>query len=80
MTNAVPIAMPDLGTDGAEIRVSLWFVKMGEQVDAGDQVVEVQLPGMTFDVCAPATGTLTKIDKPLAARVETGDVLGWLTT
>jgi pyruvate/2-oxoglutarate dehydrogenase complex dihydrolipoamide acyltransferase (E2) component len=80
MSTIIPIVLPDLGSGDVEIRVSLWFVKAGESVDAGDQVVEVQLPGMTFDVCSPASGRMTRIEKPISTRVESGDVLGWLAT
>jgi len=80
MTQLVPILLPELGSGNAEVRVSLWFVASGEHVDAGDQLLEVQLPGITFDVCSPATGTVTKIEKPLSAVVAAGDVLGWLST
>ena len=80
MSDPIPIILPELGAGFAEVRVSLWFVRPGEHVEAGDQVVEVQLPGMTFDVCAPVAGRVTTIEKPLAATVAAGDVLGWLST
>ena len=44
----------------------------------GEQVVELLLPGMTFDVFAPSAGVLTRIEKPLNATVKTGDILGWI--
>ncbi len=52
----VPIMLPDLGA--ARAVLSLWYVKPGERVFEGDRVAEVLIPGATFDVHAPATGTL----------------------
>ncbi len=51
-----PITMPDLGSANAV--VSLWYVRPGDAVYEGDRVVEVLIPGLTFDVPSPATGRL----------------------
>ena len=75
---AVPIELPELGAENESVRVSSWLVDVGERVEAGERVVEVLLPGMTFDVAAPSAGVLTRIEKPLEAIVNTGDVLGWI--
>ena len=52
----VPITLPDLGSPRPVL--SLWFVAPGEHVYEGDRVVEVLIPGATFDVSAPATGVV----------------------
>jgi pyruvate/2-oxoglutarate dehydrogenase complex dihydrolipoamide acyltransferase (E2) component len=52
----VPILLPDLGP--ARAVLSLWYVRPGERVYAGDRVLEVLIPGATYDVPAPATGTI----------------------
>lgn len=49
-----PIVMPELGVSSAIL--SVWFVAPGEQVYAGDRVVEILAGGATFDVSSPATG------------------------
>ena len=70
----MPIALPDLGTP--RVVFSLWYVRPGDRVFEGDRVAEVLIPGATFDVPAPATGTLTE---PLALpndALATGQVLG----
>lgn len=71
------IRLPELGT-GETVRVSCWLVEPGDPVDQGDRVVEVLVPGMTFDVPAPVDGVLTRIDKPPDTAVVSGDVLGWI--
>jgi pyruvate/2-oxoglutarate dehydrogenase complex dihydrolipoamide acyltransferase (E2) component len=70
----IPITLPDLGP--AKAVVSLWLVQPGDPVFEGDRIVEVLIPGLTFDVPAPATGRLR--EQILLARdpVTTGQVLG----
>lgn len=50
--------LPDIGA--AEVRLSAWFAEPGHRVFEGDRLVEVQAPGATFDVPAPATGQLVE--------------------
>ena len=74
----VPITLPDLRTRGESARVSCWLVNLNDTVDAGDRLVEIILPGVTFDVSSPASGILCRIEKRFDHRVEAGDVLGWI--
>jgi pyruvate/2-oxoglutarate dehydrogenase complex dihydrolipoamide acyltransferase (E2) component len=54
----VPITLPELGSPHA--RFSLWHISVGDRVNEGDRVAEVLIPGATFDVPAPAGGTLAE--------------------
>ena len=49
-----PILLPDLGVRSAIL--SVWFVNPGDQVYAGDRLVEILAGGATFDVPSPANG------------------------
>jgi pyruvate/2-oxoglutarate dehydrogenase complex dihydrolipoamide acyltransferase (E2) component len=71
-----PIIVPDLGWPN--IVVSVWYVKPGEQVFAGDRLVELLLGSATFDVPAPSAGTLVEPCVGPADRVSPGQVLGYL--
>ena len=73
-----PIVLPDISAGDQQIRVSTWLTQIGEEVIAGDAVVEVLLRGITFDLEAPTDGRLRRIDRFENDLVETGDVLGWL--
>lgn len=53
-----PIILPDLGVPRATL--SVWFVAVGDLVYEGDVVLEVEIPGATFGLPAPATGRLTE--------------------
>ena len=68
------MTLPELGSPRPVL--SLWYVGTGERVYEGDRVVEVLIPGATFDVSAPATGIVVERlalpNDPLTA----GQVLG----
>lgn len=73
-----PITLPDLGAAEQQVRVSTWLTQIGEEVVAGDPVVEVLLRGVTFDVEAPRSGRLRRISLFENDVVQPGDVLGWM--
>ena len=75
---AVEIKLPELGAGDEIIRMGCWLAEPGDSVIAGDRLIELVLPGMTFDVVAPASGTLQRIERPFESAVQPGDVLGWI--
>ena len=77
-TRLEPIRLPELNVDGQTIRVCTWLSELGEEVIAGDMVVEVLVKGMTFDVEAPVSGKLRRINCFEDDVAVTGDVLGWI--
>ncbi len=70
------IVVPEIGVPAP--LVSVWYVHPGEQVYAGDRVVELLMGSATFDVAAPCTGRLVErsvwADDPVVA----GQVLGYI--
>lgn len=75
---SVPLLVPELGAEKLPVRVSTWLVDLGDVVLVGDRIVELVLPGMTFDVSSTASGRLVRIEKYSDASVQTGDCLGWV--
>lgn len=73
-----PITLPKLGAEEQPVRVSTWLTQIGEEVVAGEPVVEVLLRGITFDVEAPRSGRLRRIGLFENDLVATGDTLGWI--
>ncbi|WP_339726961.1 lipoyl domain-containing protein [uncultured Gimesia sp.] len=73
-----PIVVPLLGNADRRLTVSLWLTRVGEQVASGDRVVELLMPGVTFDVEAPCTGTIIGCECQPGVEVEAGTVLGWI--
>jgi pyruvate dehydrogenase E2 component (dihydrolipoamide acetyltransferase) len=76
----IPVPLPDLGTDGDPVRVSAWFVEVGDPVETGEPILEVVTPGVTCDVCSPATGRISRLVHDLDASVLPGDVVAWVDT
>lgn len=73
---ARPVRLPELGVE--RVLVTSWFVSPGENVEAGERLVEVLMPGVTVIVSAPASGTLKSINRPVDAFARAGEVLGWI--
>jgi pyruvate/2-oxoglutarate dehydrogenase complex dihydrolipoamide acyltransferase (E2) component len=74
----IPVVLPDLGTAGIAVTVSAWFVEPGDNVEAGEAILEVMIPGVTSDVCSPAPGRIDRLVSAIDARVMPGDVVAWL--
>lgn len=68
------IILPELGAAPAVL--SVWFAEPGDEVYEGDRLVEVLVPGATFDVAAPATGRLAEKRAWPNDPVKPGQVLG----
>ncbi|MFK7779059.1 MAG: lipoyl domain-containing protein [Gimesia sp.] len=73
-----PILVPPIGCTNQNLIVSLWLVRVGEQVIAGDRVVELLTPGITFDVESPCSGILSASECQSGTAVQEGKVLGWI--
>ncbi len=74
MKQKVEIILPDLGT--ARVIFSLWYVQAGDRVFEGDRVAEVSIPGATFAVHAPTTGTLIEKHSQPNDPISAGQLLG----
>lgn len=70
----VSIVLPELGSPRATF--SLWHVRVGDRVVEGDRVAEVLIPGLAFDVSAPASGRLAEASAAPNDPLTPGAVLG----
>lgn len=68
------LVLPDLGV--SVVIVGVWFAHIGERVYHGERVVEAIINGATFDVTAPATGTLIERSVMPGDHIKSGAVLG----
>jgi len=75
---ASPILVPPLGSPNQDMKVSLWLTRVGEPVVTGDRVVELLIPGITFDVEAPCSGILIACECQPGEAVREGKILGWI--
>jgi len=74
------LRLPNLGMGDQQHVLSLWLVKPGDRVAAGDRVAEVLAGPVTVDLPSPVEGvlveTLVDEDEPISvgqtlARIET---------
>ena len=52
------LRLPELGIDQGPVTVSLWLVKRGARVEAGEPVVEVLGDSVVVDIPCPTEGTV----------------------
>jgi pyruvate/2-oxoglutarate dehydrogenase complex dihydrolipoamide acyltransferase (E2) component len=71
-----PIIVPDLGCD--PLVLSLWYVKPGEPVFAGDRLVELLLGSATFEITAPCPGTFAEQCAWPDDRLTPGQIVGYV--
>src|SRR4029078_4363289 len=72
------IVVPELGESVVEARVAKWLKKQGDQVSAGDPLVELETEKIDLEVSADRAGVLTAIKHQEGADVKVGEVLAIL--
>lgn len=55
------LRLPDLGLGETPLVASLWLVRRGSEVAAGDRVLEVLAGDVTVDLSSPASGVLREV-------------------
>lgn len=73
---ASAIVVPALGESVVEATVGTWHKKVGDQVNVGDVLVELETDKVNVEVGATVTGVLASIDRQPGDDVKIGDALG----
>ena len=58
---ATPVEIPQLGTTVEECVLTRWLKKKGDAVAAGDVIAEIETDKATFELHAPAAGTILAV-------------------
>ncbi len=74
----IPIEMANLGYDADTFTVAGWLKSLGERVERGEEVVEIETEKATVGMEALASGTLVEIVHDAGAEVRVGEVIGYL--
>ncbi|MDQ3911532.1 MAG: 2-oxoglutarate dehydrogenase complex dihydrolipoyllysine-residue succinyltransferase [Actinomycetota bacterium] len=74
----VEIHVPELGESVAEATVQKWLKSEGEQVKAGEPIVELETDKINFEVEAEQDGVLQNIAVGEGEDVNVGDVIGMI--
>ena len=69
------VILPELGEDVKNAVVSYWHFEVGDKVNEGDDLVEMATDKATFNIPAPATGTIKETFFQEGDTVQVGDTL-----
>ena len=74
----IPIEMPNTGYDSEHGKVAGWLKGVGDAVERGEPIAEVETEKTTVELEALASGTLVEIVHEAGAEVRVGDPIGYL--
>ena len=73
---AVEVKLPPLGDDAPEeAEVSFWYVNEGEEMEEGQDMVEMVTDKAAFTVPAPVSGKIASILTAEGDKVKAGQVM-----
>ena len=73
------VKLPSLGEDAGNVAtVSFWQIDVGDEIEEGEDLVELVTDKATFNVPCPFAGTLKEVKLEEGEEVKVGDVLGIL--
>lgn len=72
---ATNVIMPSLGFDMTEGKLTRWLVKLGQQVEKGQAIAEIETEKATVEIEATVPGTIQKIIIPADQTVPVGTVI-----
>src|ERR1043166_6707840 len=75
---SIPIIMPQLGESIAEAMIVNLLVRVGQQVQADQDIIEVETSKATMNVAAPCGGRVEKLAAKVHESYPVGAVLGYV--
>jgi pyruvate/2-oxoglutarate dehydrogenase complex dihydrolipoamide acyltransferase (E2) component len=72
----VPIVLPKAGMKMVEATVVAWHKSLGDHVEAGEPIVQVETDKVDLEVEAPASGVLSRVLVGVDEDAEVGATLG----
>ena len=74
----VEVTMPNLGYDMEEGTVQSWLKSVGDRVERGEAIAEVETDKTTVEMEAMASGTLVEIVCEAGSTAAVGEVIAYL--
>ena len=72
------IRMPNLGYDMESGKITSWLKQIGDSVDRGEPIAEIETDKTTIEMEALAAGTLVEIVVEAGSEVVVGEVVAYL--
>src|SRR3972149_10958823 len=69
------VLMPQLGETVSEGKVTTWFKSVGDKVEAGENLFEIETDKVTMEIQAVEGGVLSEIRVPVGAVAPVGAVV-----
>jgi len=76
----VPVEMPRYAADAVDGRITAWRKQVGDQVERGEVIAEIETDKADLDLEAMASGVLVDIVHPAGAEVPVGEPIAYLET
>ncbi len=74
----IPIEMPKLGYDMETGRIAGWLKSVGDRIERGEAIAEIETEKATVEMEATASGTLVDIVHAAGADAPVGEPIAWL--
>jgi len=74
----IELKMPDLATTGSAMRVVRWLVEVGQHVNRGDPILEIETDKATMELEAVASGRLKEMHLRPNDEVSVGQIVAML--
>lgn len=75
---AINIVVPELGGASSKAKVTTWHKNVGDTINVGDVLLELESQKVIFEVNAEVAGVLTQINVQVGANAKIGDTLGMI--
>jgi pyruvate dehydrogenase E2 component (dihydrolipoamide acetyltransferase) len=74
----IPVEMPKLGYDMESGKVAAWLKKVGDRVERGDVIAEIETEKSTVEMEATSAGTIAEIVAEPGSELRVGQVIAYL--
>lgn len=76
----VAVEMPKFAADAEDGRIERWMKAVGDQVERGEMIVEIETDKALMEIESPAAGVLAEILHEDGAEVPVGDAIAYIET
>lgn len=74
----IEVKVPELAESITEGTISEWLIKVGDKVEKGDNLVELETDKVNIEVSAENTGVIKELLKEPGDNVEVGEIIAYL--
>ena len=78
--STIDITLPASQLEGTSATLSKWLVNIGQQVNAGEPLIELETDKVSMEICAPEAGSLLDIIASEGEEIAVDAVLGHIDT